>query len=277
MKPDFGSRVRSAFINHGNLCVGIDPSDSELRQFGLSVDVRSLEHFSQTVLDATVGRVGFIKPQVAFFERFGSLGFAVLERLCSEAQSAGLIVIADAKRGDIGSTLGGYVKAWLEDDSPFKVDAITLSPYLGPDSLWSAAECASRNSKGIFILSATSNSEARGLQSAKGESGSVASMVANFALSCNDQTFGPAGLVIGATISTADYGLNIDKLSGLPILAPGFGHQGAKLSSIRSIFAGAAENVICNVGRSITSAGPKELVGRINEAKAELELGMRVQ
>lgn len=132
---DFGTRVKDAFSLHGQLCVGIDPSKSELRNFGLADDLAALEYFSLKVIEACQGRVGFIKPQVAFFERFGSAGFAILEKVLHFARESGLIVIADAKRGDIGSTLEGYAEAWLAEESPFMVDALTLSPISGQPRL----------------------------------------------------------------------------------------------------------------------------------------------
>src|SRR5690606_17831545 len=133
--PSFGIRLRAALDAHGPLCVGIDPHAALLEQWGLSQNADGVRSFGLAVVDAAAGRVGVVKPQVAFFERFGSKGFAALEDVISHARKAGLLVLADAKRGDIGSTMAGYASAWLAPGAPLESDAVTVSPYLGPESL----------------------------------------------------------------------------------------------------------------------------------------------
>ncbi|MGB4137020.1 MAG: orotidine-5'-phosphate decarboxylase, partial [Microbacterium sp.] len=162
----FGARLRAALDAHGPLCVGIDPHAALLDAWGLGQDAAGVREFGLRVVDAAVGRVGVVKPQVAFFERFGSRGFAALEEVQSAARDAGLIVIADAKRGDIGTTMAGYASAWLQAGAPLEADALTVSPYLGPDSLRETLTTAIRAGKGLFVLSATSNPEAPALQAA---------------------------------------------------------------------------------------------------------------
>ncbi|MBX7557647.1 orotidine-5'-phosphate decarboxylase, partial [Streptomyces sp. tea 10] len=119
----------------GPLCVGIDPHPSLLDAWGLPATANGLERFALGVLEAAAERCAAVKPQVALFEAYGSAGFAVLERVLRESRAAGLLSIADAKRGDIGSTMAAYASAWLSDDSPLAADAVTLSPYLGFESL----------------------------------------------------------------------------------------------------------------------------------------------
>src|SRR6185312_4490132 len=103
------------------------------------------------VVEAATDRVGIVKPQVAFFERFGSAGFAALEDVLAAARAAGLIVIADAKRGDIGTTMDAYARAWLTPGSPLEADAMTVSPYLGVGTLHSTFDLALSVDKGVFV------------------------------------------------------------------------------------------------------------------------------
>ena len=150
-----------------------------LADSGIQQTADGLNTFSMQLLDQLTGTVGIIKPQVSFFERFGSAGFRVLEEICSEAANRGFLVIADAKRGDIGSTMTAYAEAWLAKDAPFMVDALTLSPYLGVRSLTPAVELAVERGKGLFVLCATSNPEGITLQAALEDGTTVANSVAN--------------------------------------------------------------------------------------------------
>src|ERR1700724_66839 len=131
----FGARVTAAIDKTGPLCAGIDPSESLLRAWGLRDDAVGLREFGSRCVDAFAGVVPVVKPQVAFFERFGAAGIAVLETLIRDAQEAGLLVIADAKRGDIGSTMEAYASTWLDPQNPLCADAVTATPYLGLGSL----------------------------------------------------------------------------------------------------------------------------------------------
>ncbi|OUE09287.1 orotidine 5'-phosphate decarboxylase [Clavibacter michiganensis] len=164
--PPFGARLARAFRERGHLCVGIDPHRSLLDAWGLDDDARGLEEFGLRVVEATAGRAGIVKPQVAFFERHGSAGYAALERVLAAARDAGLLVIADAKRGDIGSTVDAYGAAWLAPDSPLRADAVTLTAYTGVGSLDGVRAAADAWGAGVFVLAATSNPEARDLQRA---------------------------------------------------------------------------------------------------------------
>lgn len=131
----FGARLRRAMDERGPLCVGIDPHTSLLGDWGLNDDIAGLERFSRTVVEALADRVAVLKPQSAFFERFGSRGIAVLEKSVEEARAAGALVVMDAKRGDIGSTMAAYAETFLRKDAPLFSDALTVSPYLGYGSL----------------------------------------------------------------------------------------------------------------------------------------------
>lgn len=273
----FGQRLTQALDAHGALCVGIDPHDVLLEAWGMDADAAGAREFGLRVVEASVGRVGIVKPQVAFYERYGSRGFAALEDVMAAARDAGLLVIADAKRGDIGSTMEGYASAWLQPGSPLEADAVTLSPYLGPDSLDKTLKTALRHRKGAFVLAATSNPEALSVQTAlvdddaPVEGQRVAERVARDIGVMNmglPGALGSIGVVIGATVDRRAFGLSDMVLAGMPILSPGFGAQGADPADIPRLFGYVAMNVIANESRSILSAGPDRIAARITERAA---------
>src|SRR5205807_937570 len=135
MRAPFGALVTTAVSLRGPLCVGIDPHPGLLEAWGLPVSADGLERFAMTCVEALAPEIAVLKPQSAFFEAFGSRGVAVLEQIIAAGRAAGALVVVDAKRGDIGSTMAAYAEAYLGDDSPLAGDAVTLSPYLGFGSL----------------------------------------------------------------------------------------------------------------------------------------------
>ena len=287
--PPFGARLARAFRERGHLCVGIDPHRSLLDAWGLDDDARGLEEFGLRVVEATAGRAGIVKPQVAFFERHGSAGYAALERVLAAARDAGLLVIADAKRGDIGSTVDAYGAAWLAPDSPLRADAVTLTAYTGVGSLDGVRAAADAWGAGVFVLAATSNPEARDLQravlpsapgdapAASASARTVARGIQDAAVAANGSGDDPAGdpgafgLVIGATVDPADAGLDLARLTRTPILAPGFGHQGALLGDVRKLFGPAAGVVVASASRSILAAGPRRVAEAVTDHAGRLE------
>ncbi|MGW9626452.1 orotidine-5'-phosphate decarboxylase [Microbacterium sp. NPDC055521] len=286
MTDSFGARLRTAMDRFGPLCVGIDPHAALLDQWGLAQDADGLRSFGLAVVDAAAGRAAVVKPQVAFFERFGSRGFAALEDVMSAARDAGLIVIADAKRGDIGSTMAGYAAAWLEAGSPLEADAVTISPYLGPDSLRDTLSTAVRAGKGVFVLAATSNPEATALQTARtvdvagGDEQTVAARVTRDVTWVNrsaafEGALGPIGVVIGATVDRAEVGIDDDILEGTPILAPGFGAQGATETDLAARFGAVAVNVLASESRSILAAGAARIAETISTRNARYQEVLR--
>ena len=238
----------------GPLCAGIDPSAQTLIELGFKNDSSGLESFTNEILEALKGKVGFIKPQVAFFERFGSAGFLVLERLISDARAHGLYVIADAKRGDIGSTMDAYGETWLSEESPLSSNALTVSPFVGLGSLQSTIDLAAKQQKTVFVLCSTSNPDAAQFQSALNDSKTVTKQIAEAALAYE---FRPStfGLVVGATRSLKSIGLEPSRLARVPILAPGFGFQGAELSNGRTLFGAAWDSTVASVSRSLVAEG----------------------
>lgn len=280
MPDTFSRKLETAFSGFGQLCVGIDPHAELLDEHGFDQSPDGLFSFSMQMLEDLSGVVGIVKPQVSFYERFGSHGFAVLEKVLYEASRAGFLVIADAKRGDIGTTMAAYTSAWLDKDAPFICDALTVNPYLGVGALLPAVTASLERGKGLFVLSATSNPEAISLQSAKQNDLSVARSVADEVALLNRQTaqskvsFGSVGLVLGATVDLASLGLaNLNQHSKhhkTPILAPGFGAQGAKLSEARTIFGSDADSVVYSISRSALRNGLVNLSNTIESDKEEL-------
>lgn len=267
----FGARLAEAMDERGPLCVGIDPHASLLEAWGLPDTAAGLRDFALRVVDAVGGRVAAVKPQSAFFERHGSAGVAVLEETLAALREAGTLSILDVKRGDIGSTMGGYAQAYLADGALLAADAITVSPYLGYGSLAPALDLAAETGRGVFVLALTSNPEGASVQHAVGESErSVARAVVEGAAGSNAVaraagTLGSVGLVVGATIGDAVDRLGIDlAAANAPLLAPGVGAQGAGAAELEAVFGAARRNVLASTSRGVLRAGPD--AGDLREA-----------
>ncbi|MER7673071.1 orotidine-5'-phosphate decarboxylase [Kitasatospora sp. NPDC096128] len=251
----FGARLRQALDTRGQLCVGIDPHASLLSAWGLGDDLAGLETFSRTVVEALADRVAVLKPQAAFFERFGSKGVAVLEKAVEEARAAGALVLMDAKRGDIGSTMAAYAEAFLSPAGPLFSDALTVSPYLGFGSLRPALDLAREQGCGVFALALTSNPEGAEVQRAVGADGEpvAASVLRRLAAENADAApLGSFGAVVGATLADAGVDLAING----PLLAPGIGAQGATMADLPRVFGASVINVVPSVSRDVLKHGP---------------------
>ena len=253
----FGARLTAALDARGSACIGIDPHAGLLEQWGLSDDLVSLEKFALTCVEAFADVAAVVKPQSAFFERFGSRGVAVLERTVAEARQAGALVVLDVKRGDIGSTMAAYAQAYLDPESSVASDAITLSPYLGVGSLDPAFELAEQVGAGVFVLSLTSNKEGPQVQHARLADGRTVAQAVIDDLAVHNagaEPLGSFGVVIGATIgdSVADLG----GLNG-PFLVPGIGAQGGTPHDVRRIFGAGLPAVLPSVSREVLRAGPE--------------------
>lgn len=258
-REPFGSRLGAAMAARGPLCVGIDPHPALLKAWGLHDDAEGLRRFSLTVLEAVGPLAAAIKPQVALYERHGSAGMAVLEEVLAAARDEQVLTIADAKRGDIGSTMAAYADAWLRDGSPLAADSVTLSPYLGFESLRPALDLAAETGRGVFVLALTSNPEGASVQHVGGAD-SVARRITEAAGAENRRYEGPlgsVGLVVGATVGSALAELDLDLAAVRgPLLAPGLGAQGATPADLRATFGTAYPQVLGTSSRDILAAGP---------------------
>ena len=263
----FSQRLVAAGQEHGRLCVGIDPHAALLEQWGLDNTVEGLRAFSETCVEAFAGHAAVVKPQVAFFERFGAVGFAVLENTLARLRESGTLVIADAKRGDIGSTMAGYASAWLAPGAPLEADALTVTPYLGVGSLDPAIELAAQHGKGVFVMAANSNPEAVALQTGtidgKMLSQRMVDECAQYNRTDDPEYIGHVGVVVGATVQTPPV---LDGLNA-PVLMPGVGAQGATMADAEAIAGEIGHLVFPSVSRSVLTAGPDvaELRKRVSD------------
>ncbi|MBX3194185.1 MAG: orotidine-5'-phosphate decarboxylase [Microbacteriaceae bacterium] len=268
MPETFAQRAVAAIAAHGRLCAGVDPHGSLLAEWGLPDTADGARSFGLRVVDAAAGRTSALKPQVAFFERHGASGYRALEDVLAAARAAGLLVIADVKRGDIGTTLDAYAEAWLTPGSPLEADAMTAVAYQGLGSLDGAIARAEAAGKGVLVLAATSNPEAVATQTATRADGrTVAAGVVADALA---RSSGALGFVIGATVRVADYGIDPADLAGVPVLAPGFGAQGTALGELDERFGVAAPTTFAHVSRSVLGAGPDGLGDALDRAREEV-------
>jgi orotidine-5'-phosphate decarboxylase len=157
VKPTFADRLIVATRRLGPLCVGIDPHPALLPALFGSPGPRAASLWGRAVVNQCIGRAAVVKPQAGLFERWGSKGMAALEEVCDAARDAGLIVILDAKRGDIGTTAEGYAEGYLGANTSVACDAMTVNPYMGLDTLEPFVAVAEREGKGVVVLVRTSN------------------------------------------------------------------------------------------------------------------------
>lgn len=249
-------RLKVITSARGNLCVGIDPMPSVLAGWGLERTVAGLEACARGIVEELGTEVAVFKPQSAFFEAFGSAGVAVLERVLEDIRQAGALSVLDVKRGDIGSSMTGYATAYLDEGSPLRADAITLSPYLGVESLTPAIEKAVESGRGIYVLARTSNPEGEAIQTASLGGASVAQHVVDIVASQNPGWQHAVGIVVGAT--HADPGCDLSHFNG-SILVPGIGAQGGTMEGVRRAFGVASLNLLPSVSREIIGGGRKTL------------------
>jgi orotidine-5'-phosphate decarboxylase len=285
MADTFATRFAAARSRFGPLVWGLDPSGSLLDEWNLGDTPDGLDRFADIVLEAAAGTVGLVKPQAAFYERHGWRGFRTLQRLIAEAQSAGLLVIVDAKRGDVGRTNDAYAEAYLGADAPLAADAITVHPYLGLGAMDTFVSRAHEAGCCLLVVTRSSNPEGRSVQSAIDPSGRTVEeqLLANIGdldAHLAPGGIGPIGAVIGPT--HVDPALDLVAPQGL-FLAPGVGTQGATPTDVSQVFASCPERVMPSASRSLLVDGPevarlRDTAGRLacefREALPSLELGV---
>jgi orotidine-5'-phosphate decarboxylase len=271
----FADRALTAIREHGPLVLGLDPSGDLLVEWGLGDTADGLERFVDIVVDASAGTVGVVKPQAAFYERHGWQGIRSLARLVDECRRAGVLVLLDAKRGDVGSTNEAYAEAYLGPEAPIEVDAITITPYLGLAAMQPILDRAVANSAGVFIVTRSSNSEGRGIQRARHPSTTTVEhqLVVDIATENRrvaPDTIGPIGAVFGPTHGPpTDFDLST--MNGL-FLAPGLGTQGATPADVARCFAACPGRVLPSASRSLLAAGPDPARLRAEALRLSTEL-----
>ena len=249
----FGSRLAAATAARGPLCVGIDPHPELLTEWGLPHSADGLARFCDICVQAYAG-FAVVKPQVAFFEAYGAAGFAVLERTTAALQASGVLVLADAKRGDIGSTMAAYAQAWA-GSGPLAADAVTASPYLGFGSLAPLLAVAAEHRRGVFVLAATSNPEGASVQGAIVAGRTVAQSIVDAAAAVNAAAWpdpGSVGVVVGATLAEVP---DVGAFGG-PVLVPGVGAQGGRSEALAGLGGARPGQLLPAVSREVLRAGP---------------------
>ena len=257
--PSFFERWQTLRKGRGPFCLNLDPSERLLRDWSLPVDAEGLRHFCAAVLEAAEDRVGVIKPQSAYFERFGPAGLEVLRDVIAAIRSRGSLALLDAKRGDIGSTNEGYAAGLLGPGSALQADALTVHAYLGFAALQPLLERACATGCGIFAVVLSSNPEGRVLQAARTQNGvtvaeALAEEITAYNAKLGDEAVGPVGAVVGLTAEAIP-----ETLARLPrslILAPGLGAQGGTIEDLVRRFASVRSRVLPCSGREVLAAGP---------------------
>ena len=238
------------------VCVGLDPMLSRLPK-GITNDAKGVSQFCRGIIDAAADIAAVVKPQLAYFELLGPEGMAVLFDVSAYAQSKGLLVIADGKRNDIGSTCEAYADAYLGNDKP--IDALTVSPYLGSDGIMPFMKRCTENGKGIYILVKTSNPSSGELQDLPTGDEAVheylAQLVEGWAagLIGEESNLSPIGAVVGATYPEELKYLRT-LMPHVPFLIPGYGAQGGTASDVKAGFLADGTGAIVNASRSILYA-----------------------
>jgi orotidine-5'-phosphate decarboxylase len=271
----FASRFAAVRSGLGPLAWGLDPSGAILDAWGVGDTPDGLDRFADVALGAATGTVGLVKLQAAFYERHGWRGFRTLQRIIADGRSAGLLVIVDAKRGDVGTTNDAYAEAFVGVDAPLGADALTVHPYLGLGAMGSFVARAHESGSCLLIVTRSSNPEGRAIQSASEGSGhSVEAALLREIGELNARLapgeIGPIGAVVGPT--HIEPTLDLPSAGGL-FLSPGVGAQGATPRDVARVFATCPDRVIPSASRSLLQGGPDRT--RLQDTAAALAAEFR--
>jgi orotidine-5'-phosphate decarboxylase len=271
----FASRFAHVRSELGPLAWGLDPSGAMLGAWGVGDTPDGLDRFADIALEAAAGTVGLVKLQAAFYERHGWRGFRTLQRLVAEGRSAGLLVIVDAKRGDVGTTNDAYAEAFLGADAPLRCDALTVHPYLGVAAMGAFVSRAHEAGSCLLVVTRSSNVEGRVVQAAVDGSGhsveeALLLEIGDLNAKLAPGEIGPIGAVVGPTHMHP--ALDLVAVQGL-FLAPGVGAQGATPEDVARVFAACPDRVIPSASRSLLADGPD--VSRLRVTAAALAAEFR--
>jgi orotidine-5'-phosphate decarboxylase len=271
----FARRFAAVRAAAGPLVFGLDPSADLLESWGLGDNADGLDRFADIVLAAAAGPVGLVKPQSAFYERHGWRGVRTLQRLIASARDAGLLVILDIKRGDVGTTNDAYAEAYLGKGAPLAADAITVHPYLGVGAMRTFVSRAVESGGCLLIVTRSSNPDGRRIQTAVAADGvSVEQQLLREVGALNTRLaageIGPVGAVVGPTQVRPELDL---AAANCLFLAPGIGAQGATPADVADVFAACPDRVMPSASRLLLSAGPD--VARLRDAVSALAAEFR--
>ncbi|MFL6619717.1 MAG: orotidine-5'-phosphate decarboxylase [Povalibacter sp.] len=254
----FSARLKQAIAAHSPLCVGIDPSAALLKSCALPDSAEGALEFGRRVLEAGQYQFSIIKPQSAFFERYGSAGLKALEDLTQLARAREVLVLIDGKRGDIDTTAEAYAEGYFAPSAPLRADAVTTHAYLGFAALEKFLRIAESNAGGVFVVVRSSNPEGRELQSAKLANGetvaiNLARLITERNALASNESPGFIGAVVGATCEDAEQ--IVAAMPSAYILAPGVGAQGATMEDVLKRMPSARGRALPNVSRAILANG----------------------
>lgn len=267
----FADRLIAATRTHGPLCVGIDPHAGRIPDLFGGDTPEGLEKWGLALVNAARGKAGIIKPQVGLFERHGWQGMKALSVVAAAAKEDGMVVLMDAKRGDIGSTAEGYAAAYLADNAPFACDALTVNPYMGLDTLEPHVRAAEASGKGVIVLARTSNPGSSDYQARDLEGAPLFARVVESLAPMITRLQGASGwsglmLVTGAT--GPDEAKTLRALAPKALfLVPGYGAQGAGASDAVAGFVN-GEGGCVNASRSVTFPAGTESAESVSEWSA---------
>ena len=259
----FSQLLSEAIRKKGNpVLVGLDPRWESLPQTGglasaAHVVADSFERFCKKVIDIVAPLVPAVKPQAAFFEQYGAAGMNALQNVIRYAKQQGLLVIFDGKRNDIGSTAEAYAAGILGTDSAWGADALTVSPYLGDDSIEPFVKTAVERNAGIYVLVKTSNAGGKMLQDLEVDGKPIYRRVAEYVEQLAQQTNGSVGAVVGATWAEQLAELR-HVMPSAPLLVPGYGAQGGTAKDVAQAFYPDGLGALVNNSRGIIFAHLKE-------------------
>jgi len=279
MADSFAAKFAAARATYGPLVCGLDPSGDLLDDWQLGDTADGLDRFADIMLDAVTGAVGLIKPQSAFYERHGWRGIRTLQRLVASARAAGLLVILDIKRGDVGSTNDAYAEAYLGKGAPLAADAITVHPYLGLGAMGTFVSRAAESGSCLLVVTRSTNPDGRVLQTAlaatpAGRAQTVEQTLLRDIGALNHRlapgAIGPVGAVVGPTHLHPELDL---AAANCLFLAPGVGVQGATPADVAGVFAACPDRVMPSASRSILAAGPgvRQLRDAVSALAAEIQ------
>ena len=263
--PALSDKLSEKRYDQSLFCVGMDPSRENLSKWNLPQTAKGAYEFCNRILDAALNEIYIFKPQYAFFEQFGTEGLEVLCHVIHLIKQSGAVCILDCKKGDIGSTMAAYAEATLSEQAAFQVDAITVTPYLGFNTLQPAFLKAHSTGKMVFVVVRSSNPEGLEIQTAKLNEGCTVSEALADRIYMENSTVlkqKVIGAVVGATLDPKDLNNQrlINNLKDSWILAPGIGAQGASISSLKNLFGTQVKNVIPPASRSLYSEGYEKAI-----------------
>ncbi len=270
----FGDHLTAAVRQKSPVCVGLDPMIEKLPD-GISRDAAGVLQFGKAIIDAVKETASVCKPQLAYYELLGWEGMKAFWETCTYAQENGLMVIADAKRGDIGSTCEAYADAYLFAGSP--IDAITVNPYLGSDGILPFIDRAVKHDKGVFVLVKTSNVSSGEIQDLPIGDEVVHEQIAQLTEGWGMHHIGPetnlscVGAVVGATYPEELKYLRT-LMPHIPFLIPGYGAQGGTAEDVKYGFLPDGTGAIVNASRSIIYASSgKDFAEAAGEAAKKMQ------